>query len=93
MSHPKGMRAWTRPVDTGAQVHVYSDDNQIILQLRRTIPTDEDALTPSFKVAVTLSPSDALALAAELIGVSGKMVAARDPRTSVRVIEDGDTAE
>lgn len=47
-------------------MHVYSNGDRIILQLRRNVPTTEDILMPSFKVALELSARDALALASEL---------------------------
>jgi hypothetical protein len=78
MSNPKGMRAWAHALDSGAHIHVYSDDSRTILQVRRAIPTDEDVLSPSFKVAVTLSPSDALALAAELLSASSRILATQE---------------
>lgn len=94
MGHPKGMRAWARPLDAGAHVHIYSDDKQIILQLRRAVPTEDDMLAPSFKVAVTLTPTDALALAAELLGAASKALDAHTSSmtaTGVEVIETGET--
>ena len=39
------------------------------LQLRRKVPTQQDILAPSFKVAVSLTEDEALALAAELLSV------------------------
>jgi hypothetical protein len=67
MSTPEGMRAWVRSLAAGGQIHIYSNAERIILQLRRAVPTAEDVLAPSFKVALELSPRDALALASELI--------------------------
>lgn len=78
MSNPKGMRAWAHPLESAALIHVYSDDSRIILQLRRAVATEDDVLAPSFKVAVTLTPTDALALAAELLNASSKILAARE---------------
>src|SRR2546428_10026766 len=39
------------------------------LQLRRKVPTQQDILAPSFKVAVSLTEDETLALAAELLSV------------------------
>ncbi len=39
------------------------------LQLRRKVPTQQDILASSFKVAVSLTEDEALALAAELLSV------------------------
>lgn len=87
MAHPKGMRVWTRPVAEGAQAHIYSDDSQIVLQLRQAIATEDDILTPSFKVAITLRASDALALASELLNASGRVVAARESQITGEAVE------
>jgi hypothetical protein len=46
---------------------MYSNPEHIYLQLRRLVPTEQDILHPSFKVAVELSPTEALRLAAELL--------------------------
>lgn len=70
MSTPEGMRAWVRGLTTGGQVHVYSSAERIILQLRRAVPTTEDVLAPSFKVALELGPREALALASELVAAA-----------------------
>jgi hypothetical protein len=78
MSNPKGMRVWAHALDSGAHIHVYSDGSRVILQLRRAVPTDEDVLSPSYKVAVTLSPLDALALAAELLSASSRILATQE---------------
>lgn len=70
MSNPPRMRAWGLPLTEGARVHVYSDGAQILLQIRRTVATEQDVLAPSFKVAVCLAPVDALALAGELLSAA-----------------------
>ena len=67
MSNPRNMRTWALPLEEGARVHIYSDSAQILLQLRRSTATEHDVLAPSFKVAVSLAPVDALALAGELL--------------------------
>ena len=67
MASPKGFRNRSFTLEEGSQVMVYSNLEQIILQLRREIPTETDVLQPSFKVAVSLSPSEALGLASELL--------------------------
>jgi len=67
MSTPKDMRGWNRTLPSGDQIHVYSDARRILLQLRRLVPTTDDVLPPSFKVAVELGTNDALALAVELL--------------------------
>ena len=67
MTHPKGMRVRALKLAHPGQLHVYSDTERLILQLRRSTPTEEDALTLSFKVAVQLTVSEALAVAGELL--------------------------
>jgi hypothetical protein len=52
--------------DTDA-VHVYSDAHRIWLQLRRDVPTDSDIGNASFKVALSLTPDQAIAIAGELL--------------------------
>lgn len=80
MSTPEGMRGWARSLMAGGRVHVYSNTERIILQLRREVPTAEDALAPSFKVACELSPPDALARASELLAAIGHRLE-RGPQT------------
>lgn len=48
-------------------VHIYSDVQHIWLQLRRDVPTAQDIAKPSFKVALTLTPEQAIAIAGELL--------------------------
>jgi hypothetical protein len=67
MAIPKGFRNRSFPLEEGSQVMVYSNLGQIILQLRREIPTETNVLQPSFKVAVSLTISETLGLAAELL--------------------------
>jgi hypothetical protein len=67
MANPKGFRNRSFALDEGSQVMVYSNQDQIILQVRREIPTETNVLQPSFKVAVSLTPSEALGLASELL--------------------------
>ena len=78
MSHIKGMRTWALSLDTGAIIHVSSDDTRVILQLRRQVATEDDVLAPSFKVAVCLAPLDALALASELLSASTRALRSGD---------------
>jgi hypothetical protein len=48
-------------------VHVYSEVGRIQLQLRRDVPTEASIAKPSFKVALTLTPDQAIAVATELL--------------------------
>jgi len=72
MSTPAGMRCVTFRLENEDKVQVYSDATRIFLQLRREVPTgslDQDFLSPSFKVAVSMTEGAALALASELLSV------------------------
>ena len=70
MSTPKGTRCTPVPLANGDKVHVYSDPQQIVLQLRHQIATEADVLGPSFKVAVALNPVEAIAIACELFTIA-----------------------
>jgi hypothetical protein len=70
MSTPKGMKCQPRTLASGDQVLLYSNANQIVLQLRRQVPTEEDLLAPSFKVAVSLTAMEAARLAGDLLYVA-----------------------
>jgi len=74
MATPKGMRTRVFKINSTEQVHVYSNDQLLILQIRREIPTEEDILAASLKAAVCLSPSKALALAAELLEAASQQL-------------------
>ncbi|MBK9128200.1 MAG: hypothetical protein IPM13_10420 [Phycisphaerales bacterium] len=79
MATPAGKRCRVVMSSNGSALHVYSDARGIVLQLRRSVPTADDLLTPSFKVAVNLSQAEALALAAELLhAASGRAALAAD---------------
>jgi hypothetical protein len=63
------MRCVTFSLENGDKVLVYSDSTRILFQLRHHIPTEKDILASSFKVAVSLTEGDALALASELLSI------------------------
>lgn len=67
MANPTKMRVQVIKLAEGAQVQVYSNRDRLVLQLRRQVATEVDLLAPSFKVAVELTPAEALNLAAELL--------------------------
>lgn len=67
MSTPKGMRHVAVPLVSGDHVMLYSNAENIILQLRRQVPTEAALLESSFKVAVQLSPAEAARIAWELL--------------------------
>ncbi len=67
MATPKSMRAQVFSLNHGGVVHTYINDDAILLQIRKSTPTEEDILQPSFKVAVHLTPQEALAIASELL--------------------------
>lgn len=66
MATPKGMRAIQLPVNATDDIHVYSDERHIWLQLRRSIPTESDIGRSSFKIAFCLTPGTANKLSMEL---------------------------
>jgi hypothetical protein len=74
---PKGMRAKNIPLASGGAIHIYSDKEWFFLQLRRDMPTEKDIEQPSFKVAVALSPAEAIAVAGELLTVAAAMIKAQ----------------
>jgi hypothetical protein len=68
MPAPKGMRFVPFAIGNTDAVHVYSGDNQqILLQLRRNISTETSIAKASFKVALSLTPDQAIAIAGELL--------------------------
>ena len=74
MATPPGTRAKQIRLTATDAVHVYSSECGILLQVRRSVPTELDVSATSFKVGVTLSPADALALAGELLTVASQQL-------------------
>ena len=74
MATPKGTRCIAFCLATGEAVHVYSNPAGILLQLRKEVPSEQDVTAPSFKVAVKLTPADALKIAGELLTAAGAIV-------------------
>jgi hypothetical protein len=72
MATPKGVRAQQFAVNATDNVHVYSDDTRIWIQLRRDVPTDQDIGRTSFKVALCLTPGTAHKLGLELINIADR---------------------
>jgi hypothetical protein len=70
MSTPKGTRGTPVPLQTGDKVLIYSDPEQIVLQLSRQVQTEHEVLSPSFKVAVALTAVSALSIATELFNIA-----------------------
>ncbi len=70
MATPKGMRAQQFLINPSDAIHVYSDDSHIWLQIRRTVPTEQDIGRSSFKVALCLQPGTALKLGLELMNIA-----------------------
>jgi hypothetical protein len=81
MSTPKGMKCQPRTLASGERVLLYTDASRIVLQLRRQVPTEEDLLSPSFKVAVSLSALEAAQLAGDLLGEALAQLHTREPAT------------
>jgi hypothetical protein len=68
MPAPKGTRAVPFTIGSTDAVHIYSDAQHIWLQLRRDVPTEHGGIAkPSFKVALSLTPEQAIAIAGELL--------------------------
>jgi hypothetical protein len=67
MATPKGTRAQRFLLKSGDALHVYSNAQTITLQLLRDVPTEVDVAATSFKASVVLTPSDAIAVAGELL--------------------------
>lgn len=70
MSTPKGMKCSHHKLTNGDSVLIYSDQERIVLQIPHQTPTEENLLDASFKVAVVLSPTDALLIANELLTIA-----------------------
>ena len=70
MATPKGTRAQRFLLKSGDAVHIYSNSQSITVQIRREIPTEVDLAATSFKASVVRAPSDALAIAGELLTVA-----------------------
>jgi hypothetical protein len=77
MSVPKGTRLVRVGTSSDDAVHIYSNGYQIWLQIRRKVPTERAIAKPSFKVALNLTPAQAVAIANEL-----QTAAKRKPPTS-----------
>ncbi len=76
MSTPKGMKCIPRTLTTGDKILIYSNADQIVLQVRRQIPSEEELLEPSFKIAVALSPAEAVTIASDLLNAALPQLAA-----------------
>lgn len=80
MASSKGMRTQRIVTENGDSVHIYSNHEEIVLQLRHQPPTETDLLFPSFKVAIALSDDEILAIAGELITASSLGKKAKTPK-------------
>lgn len=67
MGTPKGTTQRDIKLATGDKVHVYSNAQRIILQIRREVATEVSLTEPSFKVAVELSLGEAKTIADNLL--------------------------
>ena len=74
MATPAGMRCIGFKLSEHEGVWVYSSPKGIQLQIRKSVPTEHDITAPSFKVAVSLTPADALKLAGELLMAAGTIL-------------------
>jgi hypothetical protein len=64
------MKCLSRALTSGERVLLYSDESRIVLQIRRQVPTEENLLEPSFKVAVSLTVMEAAQLAGDLLNIA-----------------------
>ena len=64
MATPKGTRTQHIATKSGEAVHIYSNPSQIVLHLRKEVPTEVDFSAASFKVAVTLTTQPTIFLVA-----------------------------
>ena len=74
MTSPKGMRTRSFKLSSGNQVMVNSYKEHLFSHLRREVPTEQDVLSPSVKVAVSLKVNESLELAQELVSVAGQQM-------------------
>ncbi len=79
MSTPKGMSQRPFNLVSNDQVFIYHNQEHIVLQLRRQVPSDQNLLQPSFKVAVKLTPIEALSLASELLTIAAPRIQSATP--------------
>ncbi len=89
MSTPKGMTCRNFTLASRDQILLYHNAEQIIVQLRHQVPTEENVLGPSFKVAVDLSPFEAIALASELLTIAAPRIQAISKKTDVAELDTG----
>jgi hypothetical protein len=63
------------------------------MQLRHQMPTEENILNTSFKVAVELSPIEAIALASELLTIAAPRIQAISTKTDAIELDTGYRAD
>src|SRR5690242_17374565 len=93
MSTPKGMKCLPRTLVSGERVLLYTDASRIVLQLRRQVPTEEDLLAPSFKVAIELTALEAAQLAGDLLGAALVQLRTQEPMTAASGSEQPEDEE
>jgi hypothetical protein len=93
MSTPKGMACRNFSLANHDQILLYHNAERIIMQLRHQVPTEENVLSPSFKVAVDLSPFEAIALASELLTIAAPRIQAISTKTDGLELNTGDRAD
>ncbi|HEX6555807.1 MAG TPA: hypothetical protein VF026_23815 [Ktedonobacteraceae bacterium] len=93
MSTPKGMTCRNFTLACRDQILLYHNAEHIIMQLRHHVPTEDNILNPSFKVAVELSPVEALALASELLTITASRIQAISTKTDAAELDTGDRVD
>lgn len=69
---------WANPLQNGGQVMVYSNADQLFLQLNHETPTESNILEPSFKIALVLT-HEVLLLASERLQVATNQISTLNP--------------
>lgn len=76
----------------GKEVTIYSNETQIVLQLRQHITSEGDLLSPSFQVAVPLTAAESVALAMELLRVASPQVEKAQALASGQALTSGNAS-
>lgn len=72
--NPAGMRSKAFELGGAGRLVIYSDAGRIVVQMRRHVPTGENVLEPSWKVAGEISASQALSVAGELLACASRVL-------------------
>lgn len=70
----KSMQWTSKTLANGKKILLYSDTQQVVLQLRSQVASEEDVVTPSFRVAVSLTPAETVTLATDLLRAASPQI-------------------